>query len=114
MKNFTCRFLLFLLGIMPLLSWGQTYWTAATSRDWNVAANWSPSVVPTATSNVVIGYTSEQNSPIIQAGTAAVANSVQLNIGALLTIASGGSITIDGATTAFTASATTAATTLLA
>ena len=105
MKISTCRFLLLLLSLLPVLSWGQTtvYWTAATSRDWNVATNWSPSAVPTATSNVVIGYSSEQNSPIIQAGTAAVANSVQLNIGALLTIASGGSITIDGATTAFTA-----------
>ncbi|MCA0230892.1 MAG: T9SS type A sorting domain-containing protein [Bacteroidetes bacterium] len=103
MKISTCRFLLFLLSLLPVLSWGQTYWTAATSRDWNEATNWSPSGVPTATSNVFIENVTAANSPIIKAGTSAMANSVQVNVGVVLTIEAGGSLTIDGQTSLLTA-----------
>ncbi|HAK76608.1 MAG TPA: hypothetical protein DCM71_06805 [Runella sp.] len=98
MKTFTYRFLLSCLCFTPVLLQGQTTvtWTASVSRDWNVAANWSPSGIPTATSDVVILSVQSQNYPIIQAGTAAVANSVQVSLATSLTIVSGASLAIDG------------------
>ncbi|MBB3841343.1 hypothetical protein FHS57_005371 [Runella defluvii] len=99
MKTFTFRFLVPFLCFMPMLLRSQRVmvtWNASVSRDWNVAANWTPSGVPTADKDVVIGYTSEVNSPIIKVGTAAVANSVQVELGARLTIESGASLAIDG------------------
>ena len=105
MKMFTFCFLLLLLSLLPVLSWGQiVYWEPSNgSRDWNVAANWSPSGVPTATSDIIIKDVTAANSPIIQAGTLAVANSVQVNVGIVLTIEAGGSLTIDGQTPLVTA-----------
>ncbi|AYQ33265.1 T9SS type A sorting domain-containing protein [Runella sp. SP2] len=99
MKTFTYRFLVPFLCFMPMLLRSQVVivnWNGSVSRDWNVAENWTPSGVPTANKEVVIGYTSDVNSPIIKAGTVALANSVQVELGGRLTIESGASLTIDG------------------
>ncbi|MCA0232704.1 MAG: T9SS type A sorting domain-containing protein [Bacteroidetes bacterium] len=71
---------------------GLLTWTGAVSTDWNTACNWSPASVPTATNDVVIPNTA--NKPTIN--TAAVAKSVEVQAGAVLTIAATKSLTING------------------
>jgi hypothetical protein len=90
------------IGIMYLLLMGvaaqaQTTWTGTAGTDWNTAGNWDPAGVPTAAIDVAIPIVG--NSPQIEAGTAAVANSVHVRSGAALTIGSGGSLTINGSKT---------------
>ncbi|MFN4254153.1 MAG: hypothetical protein ACK4Q5_04015, partial [Saprospiraceae bacterium] len=69
-------------------------WTGAVSTDWNTADNWNPACVPAATDDVVIPNVA--NDPVIGAGTVAVAKSVHVQPGGLLTIAATGSLTING------------------
>ena len=82
-------------------------WVGGTSTDWNTAANWSCSAVPTSSSNVSIP-SGTTYSPIISSASA-VANSITINYGAILTmsgqtltITSGGSFTNSGTFTAGT------------
>ncbi len=87
------------IGLMYLLLMGvaaqaQTTWTGTAGTDWNTDGNWDPAGVPTAATDVVIPNVS--NLPRIEAGTAAVANSVHVQGGAALTIGSSGSLTING------------------
>jgi len=70
----------------------QTTWTGASNSNWNNAANWSAGV-PTTSQHVVIPNVAP--APVIQGGTAAVANSVYVQGGALLTIQATGSLTIN-------------------
>ena len=70
-------------------------WTGCTSRDWNTAANWASGNVPTASSDAVIS-SAPANQPVIGAGTLAVAKSVEVQSGASLSIAGGGSLTLNG------------------
>ncbi|MFN4256238.1 MAG: choice-of-anchor tandem repeat GloVer-containing protein, partial [Saprospiraceae bacterium] len=74
---------------------GTRTWTGAVSTDWNTACNWDPACVPTADDDVVINDVTT-NDPTITAGTAALAKSVAVNTGGVLTIAATGSLTIDG------------------
>ncbi|MBB3842154.1 hypothetical protein FHS57_006185 [Runella defluvii] len=74
---------------------GILTWTGAVSTDWNTACNWLPASVPTATNDVVIPNTT--NKPTIN--TAAVAQSVEVQTGAVLTIAATKSLTINGSRT---------------
>ncbi|MEL7250999.1 MAG: T9SS type A sorting domain-containing protein, partial [Bacteroidota bacterium] len=69
-------------------------WTGAVSSDWDDAGNWDIRV-PTACDHVVIPDTN--NDPIILEGTSAVAKSVEIASGAVLTLNAGSSLTIDGA-----------------
>ena len=71
---------------------GVITWTGAVDTDWNSPCNWSPSSVPTATNDVVIPNTT--NKPII--GTVAVAQTVEVQTGAALTISATKSLTING------------------
>ena len=71
---------------------GIITWTGAVDTDWNTPCNWSPSSVPTATNDVVIPNTT--NKPII--GTAAVAQTVEVQASATLTIVAIKSLTING------------------
>ncbi|AXE20565.1 hypothetical protein DR864_23920 [Runella rosea] len=71
---------------------GTLTWTGLVDTDWNTACNWSPSSVPTATNDVVIPNTT--NKPTIN--TAAVAKSVEVQAGAVLTIAATKGLTING------------------
>lgn len=82
-----------LLLLSSLSAHAQTNtWTGGTDTDWNTAANWSLTLVSTATHNVVIP-SAPANKPILS--TAASASSVHVQSGASLTISSAGSLTIN-------------------
>ncbi|WP_164490069.1 Ig-like domain repeat protein [Runella sp. SP2] len=70
-------------------------WTGCVSTDWATAGNWQDGSVPTATDDVNIPNVT--NDPVIGAGTAAVAKSVLVLGGAVLTINATGSLAINGA-----------------
>lgn len=70
-------------------------WTGTTSTDWNTNTNWSSGTVPLATDNVSIPNVT--NDPVVS-GTFTI-NNVDLASGATLTVASGGSLELDGALT---------------
>lgn len=63
-------------------------WTGATSTDWNTASNWSTSAVPSNTTRVTVPG-SLARYPAISSGTSSVSD---------LTIQSGASLTVTGAT----------------
>ncbi len=73
---------------------GTLTWTGAISTDWNLACNWSPASIPSAGNDVVIPNTT--NDPVIGAGIAALAKTVEVQTGALFTIAATASLTING------------------
>jgi hypothetical protein len=91
----TLLFLLLLLGTLSPLQ-AQKTWTGTTSTNWNTGSNWLPSGVPAATDNVIIPNVA--NDPSISA--VAVAKSVTVQAGAVLTTAAAGSLTIDGSAAA--------------
>lgn len=68
-------------------------WTGAKNTDWNETCNWSPIGIPTSTNDVIIpAAPSTQPTLISNAG---VARSVQIESGAVLTIANSGQLTIN-------------------
>ncbi len=85
--------LAFLLLYSSAQVWGQTTWTGAINSDWSDAANWS-SGVPDATDDVVIPDMA--NDPVVN--TTAVAQSVHIQAGALLTVSTTNSLTLNNAT----------------
>lgn len=90
MKKFALAFLLLYSSAQI---WGQTTWTGAINSDWSDAANWS-SGVPDATDDVVIPDMA--NDPVVN--TTAVAQSVHIQTGALLTVSTTNSLTLNNAT----------------
>jgi hypothetical protein len=72
----------------------QTTWNGSTSTDWNTATNWSPASIPTATDDVVIPSASA-NQPVISTKDA-VAQTVEVQSGATLTIQSTGTLAVNG------------------
>jgi hypothetical protein len=72
-------------------------WTGALSTDWHTADNWNPACVPTSDNHVLIPDVA--NDPAIS--TTALAKSVIVNNGAVLTVSATGSLAIDGFTTYF-------------
>lgn len=74
-------------------------WTGSVSTDWNTAANWSTTTVPTTASNVLIPATAIRM-PTVAASTGAGAFNLTIETGATLTIATdsaqGGNFTITG------------------
>jgi hypothetical protein len=70
-----------------------TTWNGSINTDWFTAANWTPSNVPTTTTNAIIPV-SASNFPFISAGTATVRN-LTLNSGASFT-QSGGTLDVRG------------------
>ncbi len=76
---------------------GTLTWTGAINTNWNQACNWSPASVPAVGNDVVIPNTT--NDPIIGASANAVAKSVEVQSGALLTIAANGTLTVNGSRT---------------
>ncbi|WAC14830.1 T9SS type A sorting domain-containing protein [Dyadobacter pollutisoli] len=89
-----CGLLFSLLGLV--LSAGsvfaQTTWTGIINTDWNTAGNWS-SGVPVATSDVTIPNVT--NDPVISSA-GALAKSVNITVGGLLTVQVAGSLAING------------------
>ncbi len=74
---------------------GFNFWTGAISTDWNNLANWSIGSVPIANQIVIIPNVT--NDPVISASDA-VARSVKVESGGLLTISATGVLSINGAT----------------
>jgi hypothetical protein len=68
-------------------------WTGAVSTAWNLAGNWSTSLIPTATDSVLIPA-GPSNMPIVSAGSNA--EKVVINSGASLSIAAGGTLNVYG------------------
>lgn len=68
-------------------------WTGCVSSDWATPSNWSSVSVPTTDDNLSIPNVT--NNPVISAGTLALAKSVLINAGSLLTIDATGSLTIN-------------------
>lgn len=85
-------FLAACLLISSLLK-GQTTWTGSGDADWSNAANWTAGV-PDALDDVTIPDVATD--PVISSS--ALAKSVTINSGAVLTITSAGTITINGST----------------
>ena len=71
----------------------QKTWTGATSTAWATATNWSPSGVPTVADFVTIPI-GTTNSPIITTAVSRTDNTTVIE--GTLTIASGGSVTVNG------------------
>ncbi|QTE24142.1 Ig-like domain-containing protein [Polaribacter cellanae] len=65
-----------------------------TTTDWNTASNWNSNSTPIATDDIIIPNVTIQ--PIITSGTTAVANNITIDASSSLTIAAGGSLTIEG------------------
>ena len=74
----------------------QTTWDGSSSSDWNTDANWSAGVPGV---NDVVTIPNVANDPVIPTNTAAVAKSVTINSGAVLTINASGSLTGNGSST---------------
>ena len=72
-------------------------WTGCENINWTNLSNWNDLAVPVAAENVTIPDRS--NDPTIFGSTAAVAKSVTVESGAVLTIAAASTLTINGATT---------------
>ena len=70
-------------------------WNGSTGTNWNAAANWTPSGVPTATEGILIPNTT--NKPIVSGGVPAVACSVNIQSGGLLTVNAANAITVTNA-----------------
>ena len=78
---------------------GNATWTAgAGSNAWATAGNWSPAVVPSGTTNVVISNSSLASTlqPLITTGATGVA-SITIASGCTLNMSTGGSLTVSGA-----------------
>ncbi|MEO1260814.1 MAG: MopE-related protein [Bacteroidota bacterium] len=71
-------------------------WTGCQSTDWTDAGNWLDQMVPTITDDVIIPNVT--NDPDIMDGTLAVAKSVIVETGAILDIATNGSLEVNGST----------------
>jgi Secretion system C-terminal sorting domain len=68
-------------------------WTGAISTDWNMANNWLPNFVPTATITAVVNDVA--NDPIILSGATAVAKEIYINRDASLKVNSGGILNVN-------------------
>ena len=69
-------------------------WTGAKDTEWTDIANWTNGVAPTATKNSNVQVSA--NNPAISATTGTVVNNLDIDAGAALTIASGGSLIVSG------------------
>lgn len=74
---------------------GSKVWNGSVSTNWNVANNWTPSGVPNNTHPVVIPNVT--NDPIITGGVSALACSITVQSGGVLTINTGNNVTVTNA-----------------
>jgi hypothetical protein len=70
-----------------------TIWKGCTNTEWTTASNWSTGQVPTASDDVIIAAATNQ--PVISTA-GALAKTVEVQSGALLTINSTGSLAVNG------------------
>lgn len=71
-------------------------WLGTTSTDWNTASNWSDNAVPTAGTSLVT-ILNVANDPVIS--TDQQVGNIELETGAILKVASGGTLTLTGTLT---------------
>ncbi|MEW5676041.1 fibronectin type III domain-containing protein [Flavobacterium enshiense] len=72
---------------------GQKTWFGTINNDWNTAANWSGSNIPTVADCIVVP--SSPNNPIISgAGYIGLGKNITINNGAILTVNSGNTLSI--------------------
>lgn len=71
-------------------------WTGNTDSDWNTGSNWSSGTVPLVSDNVIIPDVT--NNPVVngESFAPAVCNDITLETGAVLTVASGKALTVNG------------------
>ncbi|MTH18301.1 glycine-rich domain-containing protein, partial [Flavobacterium sp. LC2016-01] len=81
-------------------------WTGATSTDWNVAGNWSPSGVPTATDCVIIPAGVAKNPIISDINLDSYAYTLTVNDQASLLIKSSATLRVDSAVKVLSSAAT--------
>ena len=74
----------------------QNTWQGNTNSDWNTPTNWSLNTIPNSTENITISASS--NNPVIMAGTNVFIKKLVLSGNTILTISSGASLTVNGAT----------------
>ena len=74
-------------------------WDGSESSDWNAAANWSCNTVPTATDNVTIPHVTNDPVVTLVPASPAVCNNLTIESGAVLTIAAGKALTVNGTLT---------------
>jgi hypothetical protein len=79
-------------GVAPITATGQI-WTGFSDAEWNNPSNWHNALVPAASDNVTIAVI-DATSPILSVN--AVAKSVTVPNGAVLTIGGSGTLTING------------------
>jgi hypothetical protein len=73
----------------------NTYtWVGNSSTAWNTGANWSSGIVPTAANNVLIPA-GTPFSPVIANGITGNCKSIQINPGAIITVATGGNLKVN-------------------
>ena len=90
--------LLFCIMVVSNL-YSQT-WTGNTSTSWNISTNWSPAIVPTGISNVIIpGSVASNNWPVF-AGNVTI-NSITMQSGSHLDV-NGFTLTLNGVNTNIT------------
>jgi hypothetical protein len=67
-------------------------WLGVTNTDWNTATNWCGASVPAASTNVTIGFTSNQ--PVIGAS-GGLCNKITIGTGATLTVSGSNALTVN-------------------
>lgn len=78
-----------------ILSYGFNFWTGNTSTSWETAGNWSLGLLPTTNHIVIIQDVA--NDPVVSSNNA-LAKSVSVLAGGIITINASGTLTINGAT----------------
>lgn len=69
-------------------------WTGTINNDWFNSANWSNTIVPSASSNTTIAIST--NNPVISGTSVAQTNGLSILSGSTLTVAPGGKLTVNG------------------
>jgi len=96
-KIFFAALFVFLMGEVGSVSGATKTWDGSSSNDWNTAANWTPSGVPTSSDDVII-----PDNFNVTVNTAAVCASFTINEGNndnQITISDGQSLTVSGGVT---------------
>jgi len=87
---------LYYAGDRVVLIYGANSWTGSVSTNWSTPGNWSQGVVPGANHPVIIPNVT--NDPVVSTA-GAVARSIWVQSGGLLTISTAGTLAINGSTT---------------
>ncbi|OUR92680.1 hypothetical protein A9Q87_06480 [Flavobacteriales bacterium 34_180_T64] len=89
----TCNGLVTILDEVLVTGSGKT-WNGSSSSDWNTAANWTPSGVPTNTDCVIIPSNASTNNDATVTGTTATCYYLSIESGGSLNVVPTGAITV--------------------